>query len=279
MTTSTGALLQRFHLRPKQSLGQNFMQDPVWLKRIVAAGEVRNQDLVLEIGPGTGSLTRYLAAAAREVVAIELDERLLPVLSHVLKDCENVNVVMGDILEYQLHRLLPAAADTGFKVIANIPYYITGQILRHLLQSDLRPALLVLTVQREVAARMVADVGQMSLLAVSVQFYCSAHFVSRVPAGAFYPQPGVDSAVVRLDVRPQTAWPHPDALRFFRVTRAGFAQRRKQLQNAVAHGLALPREQVTASLLAAGVDPRRRAQTLSLHEWARLTDCLPAKTD
>lgn len=279
MTVSAGALLRRFNLRPKKNLGQNFLHDPVWLQRIVAAGEVAAQDLILEIGPGTGSLTRCLASAAREVVAIELDEHLLPVLAYVLQGYENVTVVAGDILDHQLHQLLPTAADYGFKVVANIPYYITGKLVRHLLQSDLCPAMLVLTVQREVAARMVADVGEMSLLAVSVQFYCSARVVGRVPAGAFYPPPDVDSAVVRLDVRPKNAWPHPDALRFFRVARAGFAQRRKQLQNAVAHGLALPRDLTAAALRSAGVDPRRRAQTLSLHEWARLTDCLPAESD
>ncbi len=279
MTASTGALLRRFNLRPKKSLGQNFLYDPVWLERIVVAAEVGEQDLVLEIGPGAGSLTRCLASAAREVVAIEIDERLLPVLEHVLQGCENVTVLAGDILECQLREILPAAAYSEFKVVANIPYYITGQIVRHLLQNDLRPAHLVLTVQREVAARMVADVGKMSMLAISVQFYCSARVVAHVPAGAFYPPPTVASAVVRLDVRPHTAWPHPDARRFFHVARAGFAQRRKQLQNALAHGLKLPREQIASALLSAGVDPRRRAQTLSLYEWARLTDCLPPSSN
>ena len=275
MTERPGALLRRFGVRPKKSLGQNFLYDPVWLQRIVAAGEVGPQDVVLEIGPGTGSLTCSLAAVAREVVAIELDERLLPLLAHVLQGCENVTVVAGDILQRDLRELLPAAAHSGFKVVANIPYYITGQIVRHLLQSDLRAALLVLSVQREVADRMAADAGEMSMLAVSVQFYCSVQIVACIPAGAFYPPPEVDSAVVRLAVHPQTARPHPAARRFFRVARAGFAQRRKQLQNALAHGLTLPREQTAVALRAAGVDPRRRAQTLSLHEWARLTDCLP----
>ncbi len=126
---------------------------------------------------------------------------------------------------------------------------------------------------------MVANVGDMSLLAVSVQFYCSARIVARVPAVAFYPPPDVESAVVRLDARSKNDWPHPDARRFFRVARAGFSQKRKQLQNAVSHGLALPREHTAAALRSAGVDPRRRAQTLSLHEWARLTDCLSAVSD
>ncbi len=275
MTERPSALLRHFGVRPKKSLGQNFLHDPVWLRRIVAAGEVDPQDLVLEIGSGTGSLTCSLAAVAREVVAIELDARLLPLLAHVLQGYENVTMVAGDILQWDLRELLPAAADFGFKVVANIPYYITGQIVRHLLQSELRPALLVLSVQREVADRMAADAGEMSMLAVSVQFYCSVQIVARIPAGAFYPPPEVDSAVVRLTVHPQAARPHPAARRFFRVARAGFSQRRKQLQNALAQGLALPREQIAVALRAAGVDPRRRAQTLSLHEWARLTDCVP----
>ena len=279
MTASARGLLRRFNIRPKKSLGQNFLHDQVWLERIVAAGDVGSDDLVLEIGSGAGSLTRCLAVAAREVVTIELDQRLLPVIEHVLQGFENVTVVSGDILDYELQKLLPRAAESGFKVVSNIPYYITGQLVRHLLQSNFRPRVMVLTVQREVAARMVADVGEMSMLAVSVQFYCSARVLAHVPAGAFYPSPDVDSSVVRLDVLPQSAWAHPDHRRFFAVVRSGFAHRRKQLQNAFAQGIELPREQIVEALQAAGIDPRRRAQTLSLHEWARITDCMPIVSD
>lgn len=265
-------------MRPKKSLGQNFMDDPVWLERIIAAGDVGSDDLVLEIGSGTGSLTRCLAVAAREVVTIEIDERLLPVIEHVLQGFENVTVIPGDILDYEIHQLLPSASDPGFKVVANIPYYITGKIVRHVLQSRFRPKTMVLTVQREVAARMVADEGEMNMLAVSVQFYCSVRILAHVPAGAFYPCPDVESSVVRLDVLPESDWPHHDHRRFFGVVRSGFSHRRKQLQNAFAQGTELPREQIVEAFLAAGVDPCRRAQTLSLHEWARLTDCMPMAT-
>lgn len=279
MTTSARSLLRSFNIRPKKSLGQNFLHDPIWLERIVAGGDVGSDDLVLEIGSGAGSLTRCLALAAREVVTIELDQRFVPVIEHALKGFENVTVVTGDILDYELRELLSGLDSSNFKVIANIPYYITGKLVRHLLQGSLRPRIIVLTVQREVAARMVAEVGEMSMLAVSVQFFCSARVLAHVPASVFYPSPDVDSSIVRLDVLPQSAWAHPDHHRFFSVVRSGFTHRRKQIQNAFVQGIGLPREQIVGALHAAGVDPRRRAQTLSIPEWARITDCMATLTD
>ena len=279
MTTSARSLLRSYNIRPKKSLGQNFLHDSIWLERIVAGGDVGSDDLVLEIGSGAGSLTRCLALAAREVVTIEIDKRFEPVIEHALKGFENVTVVTGDILDYELRELLSGYDASNFKVISNIPYYITGKLVRHLLQGILRPSVIVLTVQREVAARMMAEVGEMSMLAVSVQFFCSARVLAHVPASVFYPSPDVDSSIMRLDVLPQSAWAHPDHRRFFSVVRSGFTHRRKQIQNAFAQVIGLPREQIVGALQAAGVDPRRRAQTLSIPEWARITDCMATLTD
>ena len=262
-------LLRRFDLHPKKSLGQNFLVDESALAKITAAADLTASDTVLEIGPGLGSLTRHLAAAARRVVAVELDEAMLPALRHTLQSCANVEIVHSDILKYALTAsqsgLLP-----GYKVVANIPYYITSALVRRLLEADVRPSLIVLTVQREVAERICAGPGDMSLLAVSVQFYCAPRLVARIPAGAFYPPPDVDSAVLKLDVFTQPAVAVADTDHFFQVVKAGFSQKRKQLRNSVSAGLRLESRHVDELLMRAGIDPKRRAETLTLEEWGAL---------
>jgi len=250
-------------------LGQNFLEDPAILQRIVDAAELTPDDSVLEIGPGLGTLTRLLAASAGRVVAVELDERLTAILPEILADCPNVEIIHGDILALDPAALFPERHPV-YKVVANLPYYITSAVLRHLLESPARPRLMVLTLQREVARRLVAGPGEMSLLAVSVQFYGQPRIVGRIPAGAFYPPPQVDSAVVRIDVYDHPPVPVDDVEGFFRVVRAGFGQRRKQLRNALSQGLGRPAEEVAAALKRAGIAPQRRAETLSLAEWAAL---------
>ena len=265
------ALLRQYQLRPDKSLGQNFLVDEGALAKVAAAAEAGAEDTVLEIGPGLGSLTRHLAARARRVVAVELDKGLLPALAGVLRPYPNVEVIPGDILALPLPGLgLPP----GYLVAANIPYYITSAVIRHLLEAANRPARIVLTVQREVAERICAQPGEMSVLAVSVQFYSEPRIMARIPAGAFYPRPQVDSAVVRLEVRPRWAVAVADSERFFRVVKAGFSQRRKQLRNALSGGLQLTGEEAEAWLARAGIDPRRRAETLALDEWAALSETL-----
>lgn len=261
------ALLREFGLHAKKSLGQNFLVDEASLRKVVAAAALQPTDTVLEIGPGVGSLTRHLAEAAAQVVAVELDEALLPALHHVLAPYGNVRVVAGDILGLPRSAFVP---DTDYAVVANIPYYITAAILRRLLAAPPRPTRLVLTVQKEVADRLCAQPGNLSLLAVSVQFYAVPQRVAVIPAGAFHPRPKVDSAVVRLDVLPQPAASVPDEEAFFRVVKAGFSQKRKQLHNALSGGLAVPGEQARALLHSAGIDPTARAETLTLAEWGRL---------
>lgn len=261
-------LLRQHGLQPKKSLGQNFLYDPHILQRIVAAAEIPPQATVLEVGAGLGTLTRYLACAARRVVAVELDGRLIPLLREVLAGTDNVTLLQGDILTLDL---TPWLADADpLLVVANIPYYITSALIRRLLEGTVRPQRLVLTVQREVAERICAAPGALSLLALSVQVYGQPRPVGRIPAGAFYPPPKVDSTILRVDLYPQPRLPAEDLPIFFRLAQAAFAQRRKTLRNALAAGLGWPPAQVETLLRQAEIDPRRRAETLSLEEWGRL---------
>lgn len=264
--------LTQYGIEPKQSLGQNFLFDDNILASIVAAADLSATDEVLEVGPGIGSLTRHLAAAARRVVAVELDQRFLPILEQELSGFSNVELIHADILEVDPADYFSGQAEAGsrYKVVGNVPYYITGAILRHLLGATLKPARMVLTVQKEVAERLTAAPPNMSLLAVSVQVYGQVERVMTVKAGAFWPRPDVDSAVVAITIDPQHLGEQPafDEKRFFRLVRAGFSQKRKQLKNNLRSlgGDAL----VAEALDRAGIDGRRRAETLSLSEWQQL---------
>jgi len=252
-------------VRSKKWLGQNFMVDPAAIQKIVAAAELTPADTVLEVGPGPGTLTVPIAQRAGRVVAVEIDADLLPALRERVASFPHVVLVHGDILEQDIATLVTPP----YKVIANLPYYITSAVLRHLLQACPRPTMLIVTVQREVAQRIVAGPGELSLLAVSVQFYGRPRIVAHIPAGAFRPIPQVHSAAVRIDCFDRLPWPIDEA-DFFRVVRAGFGQRRKQLKNALAHGLSLSPEAVPEVLSRAGIDGCRRAETLSMDEWVAL---------
>lgn len=275
MTQSVAALLRSHGLHPRKRLGQNFLTDPVALERIVMAADLSAGDVVLEVGAGVGTLTRPLARQAKRVIALELDDDLVEILREQTADLSNVEILHGDVLRFSPSGFSPR----GYKVVGNLPYYITSAVLRHFLEGEPRPRLMVVTVQREVAERIVARPGEMSLLAVSVQFYGQPRVVARIPAGAFYPPPKVDSAVVRIDVCDKPI-PLPgkevDEAIFFRVVRAGFSQKRKTLRNALSAGLGLSPAVVGETLERAGMDPRRRAETLSLREWARVVGNLGA---
>jgi 16S rRNA (adenine1518-N6/adenine1519-N6)-dimethyltransferase len=260
-------LLRRYGLSPKKGLGQNFLTDPTALARIVAAADLAPDASVLEIGPGLGSLTRHLALAAKRVVAVELDSHLIPALQEVLAAYPNVEIVQGDILELDPATLMPSS---GYQVVANIPYYITSAIIRHLLEASVQPDRLVLTMQREVAERICAKAGDLSLLALSVQVYGQPTVTARIPAGAFYPPPNVDSITLRVDLYPQPRIPRQNLDAFFTLAKAGFSQKRKTLRNSLSGGLGISTGQAMDVLQAAGIDPMRRAETLNLDEWAGL---------
>jgi 16S rRNA (adenine1518-N6/adenine1519-N6)-dimethyltransferase len=275
------ALLREFDLRPHKELGQNFLVDRRVLKRILAAAEVGPEDTVLEIGSGLGTLTEALAERAQRVVAVELDPDLVALLRERLASLPNIEIVTADILSLDISRLLQDGAGNvpTYKVVANIPYYITSAVMRHLLEASPKPQLIVLMLQKEVAQRITAQPGQMSLLAVSVQFYGQPRIIAHVPASAFYPVPKVDSAIVRVDPHTQQPLEQDEVGPFFEVVRAGFAQRRKQLRNALVHGLGVSAEYIAQAMQEAGIDEQRRAQTLSIHEWVALYRALRSKME
>lgn len=262
------AALRRFGLRPDKRLGQNFLEDPSALEMIASAAAAGPADTILEIGPGLGSLTRLLAASAARVVAVEIDSRLLPALKAVVEPHKNVQVVHGDIL-----KIMPAdlIREAGYIVAANIPYYITSAIIRHLLEGEPRPRRIVLTIQKEVAERICAAPGDLSQLALSVQVYGKPRIASAIPAAAFYPAPEVDSAVLVIEIHPQPLIPSTLLSAFFHLMKAGFAQKRKTLRNSLAAGLHIHTAESEKLLRAAGIDPMRRAETMDFPEWERLS--------
>ncbi len=268
-TLSVADLLNRYGLHPDRSLGQNFLTDENALSKVVAAAEISADNDVLEIGPGLGSLTRYLARLAHQVIAVELDGRLIAPLAEILSLYPNVRIIEGDILSLQISDLV---SSPGYLVVANIPYYITSSLMRHLLEADPHPSRVVLTVQKEVAERICASPNKMSLLALSVQVYGQPKIVARIPAGMFYPPPKVDSAVIRVDLFSQPLIPNEQIGTFFRLAKAGFSQKRKTLRNALSGGMALGKDEVESLLHSAMIDPNRRAETLSLNDWGNLVD-------
>lgn len=257
--------------RPRKRLGQHFLTDPNILGKIVRAAELRPDSIVLEIGPGLGHLTRALSQTGAQVVAVEVDRELVEHLRQEFASIPTVHILQGDCLSQAPAAWLAQAGApaSSYIVVANLPYYITSAILRHLLESTPPPERIVVTVQREVAQQIVARPPHMNLLAVSVQFFGTPRVVAVVPAGAFYPRPKVDSAIVRIDLTPHRFDISPH--RFFAVVHAGFALKRKQLRNALAHRFALPSDTVAQLLQRAGIVPTRRAETLSLDEWVRVS--------
>jgi len=248
----------------KKSLGQHWLNDRVSLEAICQAAAVGTDDTVLEIGPGPGSLTELLVQKAKQVVAVELDEKLARQLSARVK-ADNLNVVSQDILKFDL-TTLPA----DYKVVANIPYYLTSHLIRVISETRNPPSTAALLVQKEVAERVTAKPGHMSLLSVAAQFHWQVSLGREVPAELFTPPPKVDSQILILNKRQQPLFKEIDEQKFFRLIRAGFAQRRKTLLNNLTGGLGLTRDQGETICKSADIEPTRRAQTLSLDDWHRL---------
>jgi 16S rRNA (adenine1518-N6/adenine1519-N6)-dimethyltransferase len=262
-------------LRPRKSLSQNFLTDPVALDAIVQAAELEAGDRVVEIGPGLGVLTRRLLAAGASVLAVEVDPRLAEYLRRELYGVDRFELIEADALSLHPREMFPGET---FKVVANIPYHITSPLLHAFLEGDRPPETTVLLVQLEVAERVAAPPGRMSYLSVFAQNVANVEIVARVPAEAFEPAPAVDSAVLRLRRReaPVVAV-GPMREPFYRIVQAGFRQRRKQVHNGLSRELPVEREEVEAALATCGVDPERRPQTLTLDEWACLTGLIGPK--
>lgn len=270
---NTREVLRRFGLVPRHRLGQNFLVSPKTVERIISAASIGPEDLVIEVGPGIGTLTRALAVAAGRVVAVEIDQRLLPVLAFTLGAFGNVRIVHADVRKISLQRLAREEGAASFKVVANLPYYLTSVFLRKLLTTESACRLAVLMVQREVAERLLAGPGSRSygLLTIAVQYYAEVSRVTRVGPEQFWPRPEVHSEVVRLCRRPQPAAEVGEEGFFFRLVRAAFAHRRKALLNSLSQGLGLSKEAVRKVLGAAGVAETARAENLSLGELADLS--------
>jgi 16S rRNA (adenine1518-N6/adenine1519-N6)-dimethyltransferase len=266
------SLLRQSGLKARKSLGQHFLIDQAVLDIILETAELSQQDTVIEVGPGLGILTERLATQAGSVVAVELDNQLASLLQRRLASYSNLRVVNADILKVKLSQLL--GRKDRYKVVANLPYYITSPVLRYFVEGSPKPSLMVIMVQKEVGEAIVAGPGKMSLLAVSLQVYSKPKIRSHVPAQSFYPEPKVDSVILRFDMLAEPAVKVGDMNSFFQVVKAGFSSPRKQLHNSLSHGLGMKPADVEPILKQAGIDPQRRAETLNLEEWAKLTGVL-----
>lgn len=255
-------------MKPRKALGQHFLVDSRILIRIVAAAELAPDDVALEIGSGSGTLTRRLVQRAARVIAVELDPQLAASLPQRLGYPPNLTVVEADARTVDIAALV--GEDRPYKVVANLPYYAANPIVRRFLESPPKPRLMIVMVQQEVAQSVVARPGEMSLLSIATQFYAIPKLVCTVPPSAFRPPPKVRSAVVRLEPRLQPAVAVTDEAAFFDLVRAGFAAPRKQLRNSLSQGLSVSNAEGAELLESAGMDGRRRPETLSLEEWAQI---------
>jgi len=271
----TKKLLRKFDIRVKKGLGQHFLIDGEVLATILDTAGLSPSDTIIKVGPGLGLMTAELAKRAGWVIAIELDNRLADVLQKTLPG-ENVVIINEDVLGTDPGTLLKGRAPhfppglTSYKVVANLPYYITSPVLRHFLEAPVKPETMVVMVQKEVAETIAAEAGQRSMLSIAVQFYGRPSIVKIVPAASFYPPPEVDSAIVKIDVYPRPPVDVADVEGFFKLVRAGFTAARKQVINSLMQGLGLSRPEITDLLEKAEIDPHRRAETFTLEEWATL---------
>jgi 16S rRNA (adenine1518-N6/adenine1519-N6)-dimethyltransferase len=261
-------LIKKYGIHPKKSLGQNFLVESAGLNKVIQAAQLNPEDEVLEIGAGLGSLTYLLAQSASRVSAVEIDRAVLPPLREALEAFDNVTIIEGDILALEIDKIVTSP---NYIVVANIPYYISSAIIRHLLEAERKPRRVVLTVQKEVAERILARDGKMSLLALSVQVFGQVSIAGVIPAGSFLPAPDVDSAVLKIELYPEPLIPLDLHESFFKLAQAGFSQKRKTMRNSLAGGLHLPAAEVERLLEKSGLDCARRAETLTLQEWHTLT--------
>ncbi|RDU34809.1 16S rRNA (adenine(1518)-N(6)/adenine(1519)-N(6))-dimethyltransferase [Neobacillus piezotolerans] len=277
----TRAILEKYGFSFKKSLGQNFLIDTNILRKIVDAAGITSETGTIEIGPGIGALTEQLAKASRKTLAFEIDQRLLPILEDTLSPYPNVKVIHSDFLKADAAEVIREEFTPGMDLVvaANLPYYVTTPIIMKILEDKLPVRAIVVMLQKEVADRISAVPGSKDYgsLSIAVQYYTEAETVMIVPKTVFVPQPNVDSAVIRLNVRSKPAVTVTNEEFFFKITRAAFAQRRKTILNNLTSQLERGKEQkdaITAALEKAGIEPSRRGETLSLEEFARLSEAL-----
>jgi 16S rRNA (adenine1518-N6/adenine1519-N6)-dimethyltransferase len=267
-------ILRELEVTPSKALGQNFLHDRKIVRRIVDVSGADAGTAVLEIGPGLGILTEELVRSSKSVTAIELDQRLAERLQHYFDN--RAHIVQGDVLTIDLGSI---ELSEPYIVVANLPYSVATAAIQKLLEADTPPQRMTIMVQREVAERMAARPPEMSILAVAVQFYATPRIEFRIGAGAFIPRPRVESAVISLVRHDSLPLPKIEHARFFKLVRAGFAQRRKRLDNSITSALKIPKQQVASAISEAGLDPSRRAETLDVDEWVRLYDAAKVLID
>ena len=277
-------MLQKHEFQFKKKFGQNFLIDPHVLDKIVDAAQITKDDFVLEIGPGIGTLTQYLCENARQVLAVEIDDKLIPILKETLQPYDNVEVLHGDILKQDIQQIADTYNDgKPIKVVANLPYYITTPIIMELFESHVPLANVTVMVQKEVADRMKAEPGtkDYGALSLAVQYYAKPYIAAFVPPNCFMPRPNVGSAVIRLDCLARVPVEVHNEKLMFRLIRASFNQRRKTLQNGIANSaeLSFTKEQAARAIEQAGFDVRIRGEKLGLEEFARLADELERMTE
>lgn len=255
-------LLKSRGFRPSKYLGQNFLISKRVIKKIIEAASIQPKDNILEVGPGIGTLTLELAKKAGKVIAIEKDPKMIEILKETLRGFGNIEIIRGDILKVKL-------GVENYKVVANLPFYLTAPAIRKFLElTEVRPQLMVLVVQKEVGQRIVAQPPRMSLLAVSVQLYASCKIISFVSKKSFWPQPKVNSAIIKIIPRPPAIG---DRGLFFKIVKAGFSHPRKQLINNLSQGLEISREKTKVWLQENKIQPTQRAETLKVEDWLKLT--------
>ena len=278
--SATMDLVKKHGFKFTKSLGQNFLIDDNIVDKIVAGAGIGPGDKIIEVGPGIGTLTREMASRAQNLMAVEIDKNLIPILEDTRGDYENVKVVNEDIIKADIRGLLDENLGGGpVKLVANLPYYITTPIIMRFLEENINVTDIVVMVQKEVAERMNAQPGgkDFGALSVAVQYYCDTEIVAKVPRHLFVPRPNVDSIVIALRVRPERKYKVDDEDLYFKVVKAAFGQRRKTLLNSISSMGNLSKDQVKEALEEAGIDPKRRGETLSLDEFAILSNVIGNK--
>ncbi|MEW6407546.1 MAG: 16S rRNA (adenine(1518)-N(6)/adenine(1519)-N(6))-dimethyltransferase RsmA [Patescibacteria group bacterium] len=265
---TTKKILKKLNLKPNKFLGQNFLVDKKILEKIIKAADLKKDDIVLEAGPGTGFLTEKLAEKAKIILAVEKDRNLVNFLKNKFRDCKNVKIINGDILKILDTRY--EILDTRYKVVANIPYYITSRFLRIFLENKQKPKTIVILVQKEVAKRICAQKGQSSILSLSVQYYGKPQILDFVSKGAFYPKPKVDSAILKIEVFKKSLYRVDDEKLLFKVIKAAFSSRRKQLINSLSSGLKISKKETEKILRKCQISPHTRPQDLGLNNLKNL---------
>lgn len=261
-------ILKKYQTHPSKGLGQHFLIDRGVIRKVIGAANLKPEDIVLEIGPGLGVLTQELAKKVKKVIAVEKDPKMIEMLKENLKDFKNVEIVKEDILKFKPQNQKGLLAN--YKVVGNLPFYLTAPVIRKFLELlEARPLSMVLMVQKEVGQRICARPPKMNLLAVSVQFYAEPEIISYISKKSFWPQPKVDSAIIKLKVKKQKI--KVDKHLFFKIVKAGFSQPRKQIINNLSKGLKIERGQIKKWLSKNNIQPTQRAETLSINNWGELT--------